>query len=446
MGISAGFAKVDLMDILSSKRHCEMPICGTGFYLAGNKKNSFFFTVDFMDFDLQTVSALQAAVETILPAGTKIHIITTHNHGADSCTQLDMERFCFHAKECAKAAVSGTKKAKIRIAAGQLEKRITFTRRISVPETGSSFTCFYGIDEAKTGDAGNFVSRAVQSLKNNALCFTGDGTTSANSSLTFPAADQDIAVLEFRATDGEPLGNIVRYSSHAVCCNLPDCYSSDFPGYLRQMMEKHLGGISLFFNGPCAEIAPVIAAKSPECGRTFAKLLAEKALSLLEKSEFQELEHFNDRIWQLPLPVRQEVISGKVELPADPASTDDLKERKALLERQRVKAILPFLDGIYRNGVKSPDGNITVSTALLELNNWNLLFFCGETFSRTAKEITAHFPEKQWITVTEHGRTAMYIPPEQEYCSGGYEPTCAVVSERGENELKTQMIRLLEKL
>ena len=38
----------------------------------------------------------------------------------------------------------------------------------------------------------------------------------------------------------------------------------------------------------------------------------------------------------------------------------------------------------------------------------------------------------------------MYIPPEQEYFRGGYEPACAVVAPDGEEELRMQMIALLQ--
>ena len=48
---------------------------------------------------------------------------------------------------------------------------------------------------------------------------------------------------------------------------------------------------------------------------------------------------------------------------------------------------MPFLQGIHKNGINNPTNNITVSTALLKLGKFNLLFFSGETFSCTANEI-----------------------------------------------------------
>jgi hypothetical protein len=445
MSVLVGFSKVNLMDILPQNKHCENDILGIGFYLEQEEKKSFFFTVDFMDFDFATVFTLTTAINKELPQA-QIHIVTTHNHGGESCTSLDMEKFCLHAKECAKTAIKNAQKAKVKIATASIDEKLTFTRRIFVPTLDSSFTCFYGIDTQKENNAANFVERAIESLKNNALLFTGNGSTENqnNSSITFFDADPNISVIEFQTLNNQPIGNIVRFASHAVCCNLPDCYSSDFPGYLRKNMENSLGGISLFFNGPCAEIAPVIPCKSIDAAKKIADILSQKALELLEKTSFSNLEDFSDTIWQIPLPVREEIINNNVEANQILENLTNLRDKKNLLEKQRVKAIMPFLQGIHKNGINNPNNNITVSTALLKLGKFNLLFFSGETFSCTANEIISQFQNEKFITITEHGRTAMYIPPKEEYRRGGYEPTCATVSNLGEKTLKDTMIKNLE--
>ena len=441
MSVKAGFSEIDLMDILAEKRNCEMPISGVAFYLAQNGRNSFFFTIDFMDFDLLTVNTLKDALRKVLPEQTEIHVLTTHNHGAGSCSDLDMARFCSHAAECAVQAVKNAAECKIRFATGPIDRDITFNRRIFVPEAEGSFTCFYGIDPEQPENASAFVRRALTALENDSLCFTGNGSAENSSNFRFKKADPFLAVLEFRTMDDIPLGNIVRFASHAVCCNLPDCYSSDYPGYLRKIMGETLGGVSLFWNGPCAEIAPAISAKSAETGKKFAETLAENALRMLEKSSFQPLEHFRDTVWQIDMPVRKEVLTGKVITQEFP---DTSAGKKKKLESQRLAGIMPFLQGIYRNGEKSLQETIPISAAMLELNNCNFLFFCGETFSATAQEIVNNFPEHTWITVTEHGRTAMYIPPAEEYSRGGYEFTCATVAKEAEQLLKIQLLHLIK--
>lgn len=447
MSVLVGFSKVNLMDVLPEDKPCSMPILGIGFYLEQKDKKSFFFTVDFMDFDLKTVTTLTTAISKELPQA-QIHIVTTHNHGAASCNALNMSQFCLHAKNCAQIAAANAQAAQVRIAIGNIEENLSFNRRIFVPTLDSSFTCFYGIDKVKENNANNFVNRAIEQLENNLLCFTGDTTkvyeTKENSSLTFNNGNPQIAVIEFKSLSNKPIGNIVKFACHAVCCNMPNTYSSDYPGYLRSNMEKSLGGISLFFNGPCAEIAPVIPSKSIAFAQKMADALSSKALELIKESSFSLLEDFSDKIWEIPLPVRSEILTNKVEIPPISQEVTQLLDKKAILEQERVKAIMPFLMGIYSNGNKSKSNDITISTALLKLNNYNLLFFSGETFNSTAQEIISNYPNKNFITITEHGRTAMYIPPKEEYRRGGYEPTCATVSNLAEAKLKEKLINLLK--
>ena len=445
MNIKAGFSKTDLSEILPGSRFCEMPVSARGIYLAGRDFQSFFLVTDFMDFDFQAVTFLQKAVAAGLPENTQIHIMTTHNHGATPWSQLNTARFAELACACAKQSVESCQMAKVRFAQGVLDRKISFTRRVFVPEVDGSFTCFYGVDSTDTGNASAFVKSALENLVQGSLTFSASGDVSVVGERSFPAGDPEISILEFWTLNDLPLGNIVRFAAHAVCCNLPDWYSSDFPGYLREYLESSLGGISVFMNGPCAELAPVIRKKSPETGRNMAEVIAAHAVRLLEDTEFRLLEKFSDTLWEIPLPIRKELKDpGKTES-FKPASTKDLREMKHFLEREYFQETLPFLRGICYNGISEPGDEIVVTTALLRLNDVNLLFFSGETFSETAGKITARFPGKKWITCTEHGRTAMYIPPEEEYFRGGYEPLCAAVSPEGENSLRQQMIFLLQK-
>ena len=443
MNIKAGFSKADLMEILPETKSCEMPLSAQGFYLSRSDDHSFFLVTDFMDFDLQAISHLKNAVAPGLPENTKIHIMTVHNHGGGTWDQLNIERFSELALMCAKQSVANCREVKIRAAQGVLDQKISIKRRIFVPEINGSFTCFYGVDSTAPGNASAFVDTALKNLEQGLLTFTGSGTSDGDER-SFPDGDQQFSILEFRSLDDVPLGSIVRFAAHAVCCNLPDCYSSDFPGYLREKLEKQLGGISIFMNGPCAEIAPAIRKKSPEEGKRIAKILSDNILNRLEKEAFQPLNNFTDSLWEISLPVRKELIAPECPAGSETVENMDLNTVKQVLESEYLQGNLPFLQKIYRNGVPLPDGKITVSTALLCLNEWNLLFFSGETFSETAKKITDCFPQKKWVTITEHGRTAMYIPPEQEYLRGGYEPTCAVVAPEGEKELRQQMILLLQ--
>ena len=112
MNIQAGFSKIDLMEILPEKRSCEMPLSARGFYLSGTNSGSFFLIADFMDFDLAAISFLKNAASAELPENTRIHIMTTHNHGGAVWNQLDTERFAELVRICTKQAVENSCEAK----------------------------------------------------------------------------------------------------------------------------------------------------------------------------------------------------------------------------------------------------------------------------------------------------------------------------------------------
>ena len=54
------------------------------------------------------------------------------------------------------------------------------------------------------------------------------------------------------------------------------------------------------------------------------------------------------------------------------------------------------------------------------------------------------FPELDLVTVTEHGRTVMYLPPEEEFAKGGYETVCKLTVPHAERVLREEAVCFLE--
>ena len=94
-----------------------------------------------------------------------------------------------------------------------------------------------------------------------------------------------------------------------------------------------------------------------------------------------------------------------------------------------------FLQGKYRNGEDVPGDTICISFGLLRLNDLLFAAFPGETFSVTGKALQAAYPQKAICTVTEHGRTVMYLPPEDDCRLGGYESVCRTTAPNAEQFL-----------
>ncbi len=438
--IRAGFGSEDLEAVFPVKRpireRCEVKT----FYAESGRETALWAVLDFMDFDLPSVNGLKEAV--VRAAGVEwkhVHILTTHNHGAVTCGEADREAL---ARSVAAAAVSAKKNAApavVRSAFAEVREQVNYRRRIYIPELDGSATCFYGPCLGNGFDSSPFVEHFLHELSLGKTAYTGRMPT-RRPVQKFERGDPTLFIMEFAsASDGRPLGSFVRFAAHAVCCNQPGFYSSDYPWHVRKILSGRFGGITLFFNGPCAEIAPGIECKTSGGEQWLGRVLAETALSAVRNEPFEPLEIFEDRCRTVRLPVRPEVISGKVDLPAAglPAS---LSERKRHLERIHFADTLEFLLEKYRSGEKTLSGTVEVELGLLRLNARKILAFPGETFSSTA---TAAGMEEEVATVTEHGRTVMYIPPREEYRRGGYESICAIVSPEAEEILRREAGRFL---
>ncbi len=436
--ITCGFGSRDLEGIFLEERSIRERCEAKAFYVETEALSAVWLVLDFMDFDLAIVKKLKNALTAATGvAADHAHVVTTHNHGCSTCDRLNQELLCRLAGECAAAAKRGARPAKMRHACITLKEQVNYIRRVFVPEVGGTATCFWGPAPANGFDSSPFVEHYLAELGEGHLVSNGMAHTSRPVA-PFAPGDQRLFVVEFRALDDTPLGSFVRFAAHAICCNRPEYYSSDYPWHVRTEVAKALGGISIFFNGPCADIAPGIVDKASGGERWLGKLLATEAVRAISSAEFAPLTEAEDAMHRVSLPVRKEVIEDKVEV-ADSLPTA-LPERKRHLEMLRLKSTLPFLRSKYLNGEASVRNNIEIELGLLRLNKLTLLAFPGETFSTTA-----HLDDDTVMTVTEHGRTVMYIPPDEERRLGSYESICSVTDFGAETVLRSAAKELLDK-
>lgn len=439
--IKAGFGSEDIEAVFLVKKpireRCEVKT----FYAESNQETAVWVVLDFMDFDLSVINELKNAVMQAAGADKRhVHILTTHNHGAATCDEVNRIELSRLVAGAAAAAKKNASPAVIRSASVNIPEQVNYIRRIYLPELDGSATCFFGPCPENGFDSSAFVENFFHELALGKTAYTGRMPTQ-RPIRKFDSGDPVLFIMEFAAaSDGRPLGSFVRFAAHAVCCNRPDCYSSDYPWHVRNILSEKFGGISVFFNGPCAEIAPCIENKSSGGEKWIGRILAETALSAIKKQPFKPLEVLEDKVLEIRLPVRPEVISGKAEPPGEEPSL--LSERKKYLERINFENTLGFLREKYLNGEKSPSDTIEVELGLLRLNDCNILAFPGETFSSTAA-MSVSGSGKDVVTVTEHGRTVMYIPPREEYRRGGYESVCALTSPEAEEILRREAGRFI---
>lgn len=431
-----GMAKIDLKVALQpSQPVSEERVCAVALYVQQAQTRTLWVVLDMMDFNRHVVDTLKHAVSARIGLSeSHVHILTTHNHGGG---EPNPDALAPLIADCAWEAMQTAAPAKIRFAITQVPKQVTLIRRMYVPEIESATTVFFGITEQTGFDSAPHTEFVIQKLKEGTYPYVG--TIDTDRPFTpYPPGDPQIVAVEFQTLDGNPIGSLVRFATHVVCSNRAGIFTGDFPHHLRQKMEATLGGTAMYLSGPCANICPGMERKNDGTSQILGTLLADTALGALKKATFSPLKAVKEAAVSIDLPVRKEVLEAAVEIPDQ--IPEDLPSRRVYLEQQGVLSRMDFLREKYAEGESALRTATEVSVGLLKLNDLVFAAFPGETFYETGEAVRAAFPESTLVTVTEHGRTVMYLPPYDQLAQGGYETVCRLTDEGAAEKLEKETI------
>lgn len=439
--IKVGFSKTDLEKALLPREWYvrEERIEAISFCIESEKTRAIWIILDFMDFNRKVTDTLKSATEKKTGISREhIHIVTTHNHGGG---EPDCRILAELVADGAMAAMNAAKPAEMRYVFTRVDKQVNYIRRVYIPEIEKVATVFFGTSEKTGYDSAPFVERFMEFLKKGDLCYSG-GIETKRPFNPLPSGDDELVAIQFRDACGVTIGSVVRFAAHAVCCNRDGSFSSDYPFYVRRRMEKEFGGIAAFMNGPCGDIAPGLIDKYEGTERTLGEYLAEIAITAIEHLPFETIEGFDDAEFEIRLPVRREVMEGRVTIDDD--LPEDLKKRYEYLDKKSLGGLMNFLREKYTEGEETVNDEISVFMGFLRIGDMVFAGFPGETFSVTGVALQQAFPGLDICTVTEHGRTVMYLPPEADCELGSYESVCKTTARNGEEVLRTGAIGALE--
>ncbi len=440
--IKVGFSKVDLERALTPKLPImEDRVEAISLYIESKTAKALWVVLDFMDFNRKITDTLKTAIkDSIGLEFDSIHIVTTHNHGGG---EPDLSILSRLVADGARNAKSSAVPALMRYVFTSVEKQVNIIRRIFVPEIDGVATQFYGSSDETNFNAAPFIERVVKLLEDGKKCYSY-GIETERDFLPFNPGDEEITAVQFVSSENNaPIGSIVRFAAHAVCCNQDGQYSSDYPFYVRKKMEESFGGTAMFFNGPCGDIAPGVTNKTDGMQIKLGEYIAECAISALDKIPFEELTEFNDCKIEIPLPVRNEVINNNVDIPSEKPTS--ITEMRKYLDRCELKGLMNFLRSKYAEGENELADNISTFLGLLRLNELVFAAFPGESFSVTGDAVKQAFPDVDICTVTEHERTVMYLPPEEDFYHGSYEANCKTTAPDAEEIFRQNAIDAIKK-
>jgi len=460
-----GFGNGSLNAALPKDRPVREDIQVNAAYFRMDGLECCWIVLDFMDFDRKAVDHIKGVVaESCQIPEERIHVLTTHNHGAGEVDDLDVGLIGMSSAKAVRDGKAAAAPAFLRHASVAIAEQLNYVRRFYVEEFAGCGTLYFGPCAADGFDCSEYLKHQIRLLRERGeISYCGKSgevsrlvSIDAKNKTRLPAGDRTVSILRFEREDGSAIGNICRFAAHAVCCNCPEFYSSDYPFYTRKYLSENLGGLTVFINGPCGEIAPAIPDKTSFGERRIGLAIGAVAARALEGSRPLAITKLDDRVREVVLPVRDDLPDSEqaaremeaLQKKRVSLLNAPLPEVKKLAERINFLRTVPFLRKKWLNGEsKGAESRrkVTARLGLLSLNDTGILAFPGETFSSTAERVRIQSGLDNLTTVTEHDRTLTYVPPEKEHVLGGYETTCCMTSPEAESILADEALAMLVK-
>ncbi|MBI3013025.1 MAG: neutral/alkaline non-lysosomal ceramidase N-terminal domain-containing protein [Elusimicrobia bacterium] len=212
-------------------------------------------------------------------------------------------------------------------------------------------------------------------------------------------------LLSLRAVDDQnhTIATVVNYAMHAeVLDGRNRLVTADYPGVLREDLEKHFGGVSLFFAGDIGGMqTPKVLFHTFFTCRRVGHFLSRRVISSLEKSEPASVNRLEVRSKKVLFPIENPRFLGAIQ-------NGLFGETDRLVERENDKIFLPS------------------DVALIRLGPAQFGTIPGEAFPEVGRRIRdrlrTDYPFLLGLCNNEIG----YIVPEEEWDEHGYEETMSL--------------------
>lgn len=256
--------------------------------------------------------------------------------------------------------------------------------------------------------------------------------------------DDRVTVTRFDATDGTPIATHLNYGCHPTTLG-PDntLYSADFPGVLCRIVDESVGGVTIFSTGPQGDVNP--GGYSPE-GSMVGVVVPWRT--------FESAERYGRALADVALEVRASLVpapssrawgdSRVLELRRKPLPDADVARRVAEQARAAATAVEAAAltpDATYHALVAAayaellaaqaadPDaaGPVRLRVSALALGPLLHVGVEGELFVALGQRIRAALGEATTCIAALCDGSVGYIPTQDAFAIGGYEPNASVL-------------------
>ena len=244
--------------------------------------------------------------------------------------------------------------------------------------------------------------------------------------------DKAMTVLSFvDAETKDCMLNIIHYSAHATACAENYEITRDWPGVMKDVLEKETGGVSMFLAGAIGECGP----RCPN-GRTTENFEASRVVGyragLDAITAWRTIKDWKNarvclvngdvRIPYDPLPPKEDAVKAIAWLQSEEnlrqqELVDDIPRRKAsdaneLLRWQKVLAE-------YEKG--EPETEFAFRQCLLSVGDAVIVPMPFEVFLYPTLQLRLYSQFRHTLSVSNTNGARAYLPSQDQICRGGYE-------------------------
>ena len=263
--------------------------------------------------------------------------------------------------------------------------------------------------------------------------------------LTFGPVEPNLTLLRFDGAAGKPALYLVSAAIHPVVGG-GNFYgiSADYPGVLRQALERAGGAPAVFALGTAANLVPI--QRGPGQRERIGRYLAGAALeaAALAQPTGVRLAFRHERI---ELPAGRRLPPDEMAKAVAAARARAAAARAAGASRwevQRAEDEAEHLEALRKAAeLRGPGDTVPFEISAIALGDLGILCLPGEIFAETGLHLQARSPFPKTLVLSLANQATGYLPTRAAMWAGGYEMRVSQMSEESEEAACAAGVRLL---
>ncbi len=243
--------------------------------------------------------------------------------------------------------------------------------------------------------------------------------------------DPELGIIRVDDIDGNPMVLLTNYACHGVVLGPKNLFiSADYPGAMQKFIEKAKGGMAMFTQGACGDIDPLVNCYAWGEGtfkntEQMGTILGAEAIKIGKqiKTTSQARLEAKSKMIKLPTEKLPSLKEAQEMVDKYKRKLNKLNKKSHLIDRQTMRMNLDWAQRLVNIVKKDRDKNgIMAEIQILSINETVLVGISGEVFMEIGLDIKKESGFKNTFIISYANGCVGYIPTEEAFREGGYEP------------------------